>query len=136
MSDTKIRKAFNDIVRAYGTSKGWLVVLENGVATPVAGQTYLKTTLGPSTPRATTLAGDGKTYRGVFQIQIVVPAGEGTGRITTILDELQELFPLYGRVSYGDNEAVIMTPLQTFTGITEGGTFTTPVSFNYRSDTY
>lgn len=136
MSDSKIRKAFNDIIRTYGTSKGLVVVLENSVATPVAGKTYLKTTLGPSTPRASTLAGDGKTFRGVFQIQIVVPAGEGTGRITTIIDELQELFPLFGRVSYGDNEAVIMTPIQTFMGITEGGTFTTPVSFNYRSDTY
>lgn len=135
MSDSKIRKAFNDIVRAYGASKGWLVVLENSVATPLPSQPYLKTTLGPSTPRASTLAGDGKTYRGVFQIQIVVPAGEGTGRITTIIDELQELFPLYGRVSYGDKQAVIMTPIQTFMGITDGGTYMTPVSFNYRSDT-
>lgn len=134
MSDSKIRKAFNDIVRGYGTSKGWLVVLENGVATPTPGQPYLKTTLGPATPRASTLAGDGKTYLGVFQILIVIPAGEGTGRVTTIIDELQELFPLYGRVSYGTNDVVIMTPVQTFMGATEGGAYSTPISFNYRSD--
>lgn len=134
MSDSKIRKAFNDIVRGYGTSKGWLVVLENGVATPTLNQPYLKTSLGPATPRASTLAGDGKTYLGVFQILIVVPAGEGTGRITTVIDELQELFPLYGRVSYGTNAVVIMTPVQTFMGVTEGGAYSTPISFNYRSD--
>lgn len=135
MSDSKIRKAFNDIVRGYGTSKGWVVVIENSVATPVPNQPYLKTTLGPSTPRASTLAGDGKTYRGVFQVMVVVPAGEGTGRVTTIIDELQELFPLYGRVSYGTNEAVIMTPIQTLMGITDGGNYSTPISFTYRSDT-
>lgn len=134
MSDSKIRKAFNDIVRGYGTSNGWLVVLENGVATPTLNQPYLKTTLGPATPRASTLAGDGKTYLGVFQILIVVPAGEGTGRITSVIDELQELFPLYGRVSYGTNDVVIMTPVQTFMGVTEGGAYSTPISFNYRSD--
>ena len=134
MSDSKIRKAFNDIVRGYGTSKGWQVVIENGVSTPTLNQPYLKTTLGPATPRASTLAGDGKTYLGVYQILIVVPAGEGTGRVTTIIDELQELFPLFGRVSYGTNQAVIMTPVQTFMGVTEGGAYSTPISFNYRSD--
>lgn len=134
MSDSKIRKAFNDITRAYGTSKGFQVVLENGVATLTPNQPYLKTNLGPSTPRAN-LAGDLKKYLGVYQILIGVPVGEGTGRITTIIDELQQVFPLYGRVSYGDNVVVIMTPIQTFIGEPEGGYFITPVSFNYRSDT-
>ena len=135
MSDSKIRKAFNDIVRGYGESKGLQVVIENSVFTPTLNQPYLETTLGPATPRASTLAGDGKTYLGMFQILIVVPAGEGTGRVTTIIDELQELFPLFGRVSYDTNKkVVIMTPVQTFMGDTEGGAYSTPISFNYRSD--
>lgn len=135
MSDSKIRKAFNDIVRAYGTSKGWQVLLENGVGTLVPNQPYLKTDLGPTQPRVETLGGDHKSYRGVFQIMIVVPAGEGTGRVTTIIDELQALFPVYGRVNYDGKTVVIMTPIETLKAITEGGTYSTPVSFNYRSDT-
>ncbi|MDX9668766.1 phage tail terminator-like protein [Pseudomonas sp. P8_250] len=134
MSDSKIRKVFNDIVRGYGATKGWQVVLENGVATTTPNQPYLKTYLGPTQPRSSTLAGDHKAYLGVFQVVIVVPAGEGTGRVTTIIDELQALFPVYGRVSYGTNNVVIMTPIETLKGVTEGGTFSTPISFNYRSD--
>ncbi|MNN65152.1 hypothetical protein D3C81_1806330 [compost metagenome] len=80
------------------------------------------------------MSGDHKTYLGVFQILIVVPVGEGTGRVTTVIDELQALFPVYGRVSYDTHKVVIMTPIETLMGITDGGTYTTPVSFNYRSD--
>lgn len=134
MSDGLIRKAFNDIVRAYGTSKGWQVVLENGVATPDLNQPYLITDLGSTPTRSSTLSGDHKTYQGVFQVRIVVPVGEGSGRVTTITDELQQLFPLYGRVSYGTNTVVIMTPIETLKGAVDGGGYSTPVSFNYRSD--
>lgn len=134
MSDSKIRKAFNDIVRAYGTSKGWKVGLENSVFEPTLDTPYLKTYLGPAQPRSSTLAGDHKAYLGMFQVVIVVPAGEGTGRVTTIIDELQALFPVYGRVSYGSNNVVIMTPIETLKGVTDGGAYSTPVSFNYRSD--
>lgn len=134
MSDSKIRKAFNDIVRGYGVMKGWQVELENGVATPTLNQPYLKTYLGPTQPRSSTLAGDHKCYLGIFQVVIVVPAGEGTGRVTTIIDELQELFPVYGRVSYGLNNVVIMTPIETLKGVADGGAYSTPISFNYRSD--
>lgn len=135
MSDGLIRKAFNDIVRAYGTSKGWPVVLENGVATPESGKPYLITDLGPTPTKSTTLAGDHKSYQGVFQVRIVVPVGEGAGRVTTIVDELQQLFPIFGRVSYGTNTVVIMTPIETIKGSVVSGGYSTPVSFNYRSDT-
>lgn len=135
MSDSKIRKAFNDIVRGYGASKGWQVQLENGVVTPVPNQPYLKTNLGAINPRSSTLGGDHKVYQGVFQVRIVVPAGEGTGRVTAIIDDLQALFPVYGRISYDSQQVVIMTPLAILPGTSEGGTFSTPVSFTYRSDT-
>ena len=134
MSDSKIRKAFNDIVRGYGTSKGWTVVLENGVATPVANQPYLKTYLFPAQPRTQTLAGDHKCYLGVFQVTIAVPVGEGTGRVTTIIDELQALFPVNGRVTYDTQTVVVMSPIETLVGEAVSGSFLTPISFNYRSD--
>lgn len=135
MSDSKIRKAFNDIVRGYGASKGWQVQLENSVITPSSNQPYLKTNLGAITPKSITLGGDHKSYQGVFQVQIVIPAGEGTGRVTTIIDELQALFPVYGRIPYGEHKVVVMTPIAILPGITEDGNFITPVSFTYRSDT-
>lgn len=135
MSDSKIRKAFNDIVRGYGTTKGWQVVLENSVATLAPNQPYLKTYLFPAPARTNTLAGDHKCYLGVFQVTIAVPVGEGTGRVTSIIDELQALFPVDGRVSYGTNTVVIMSPIETLMGESEGSSFLTPISFNYRSDT-
>lgn len=135
MSDSKIRKAFNDIVRGYATSKGYPVALENGVFTPPATGPYLKTQLFPAKTGSSTLAGDHKSYIGVYQVTIAVPAGEGTGNVTTIIDELQALFPLYQRVAYGSNIAVVMSPVSPMTAITQDGYFYTPTFFNYRSDT-
>jgi len=135
MSDSKIRKAFNDIVRGYATSRGMPVELENGIFTPPATGSYLKTQLFPAKTGSNTLAGDHKSYIGVYQVTIVVPAGEGTGHVTAIIDELQTLFPLYQRVAYGSNIAVVMTPVSPMTGIPQGSYFYTPTFFNYRSDT-
>lgn len=135
MSDSEIRKAFNDMVRGYATSKGMAVSLENGDFTPPVDTPYLKTTLFPAKADTKTLAGDHKGYAGVYQVTIVVPAGQGTGNITTIAKELQTLFPIYKRVAYGSNIAVVMTPVTTMTGIPQDGSFHTPTFFNYRSDT-
>lgn len=137
MSHSAIRKSFNDIVRSYGASKGWEVVLENSVATPTLNIPYLKTFLLPASATSETLSGDHKRYIGVYQITLVLPAGEGTGRVTTVSQELQELFPVYGRVDYStapDKQVVIMTPLDTINGTVKDGAFYTPLSFNYRSD--
>lgn len=138
MSHGLIRKAFNDIVRAYGVSKGYQVILENSAKTPTLDRPYLKTYLMPAGTTTQTLGGDHKKYYGVYQITIVVPAGEGQGRVTTITDELQDLFPIFGRVAYDSanptHKVVINSPINTLRGDAEAGAYYTPVSFQYRSD--
>ena len=137
MSHSAIRKAFNDIVRAYGVSKGWQVIIENTSANPTLNTPYLKTFLLPSNASSNTLSGDHKRYTGVYQITLVVPVGEGPGRTTVVSKELQALFPIFGRVAFdtaADSEVVIMTPIDEMNGTPKDGAFYTPFSFNYRSD--
>lgn len=138
MSHSKIRKAFNDVVREYGTTKGYQVDIENIVATPPTNQPYLKTFILPSSATTNTLGGDNKRYTGVYQISIVIPANLGTGLITQITDELQALFPVYGRVNFDSSDpysvVTINSPLQIYSGTAQDGVFFTPASFTYRAD--
>lgn len=139
MSTGLIRKAFNDIVRAYGVSKGYPVILENITASPViADGPYLKTFILPAPTTARTLGGDHKRFIGVYQITIVIPADQGTGLVTQISKELQALFPVFGSVSYDPtipgNVVTITSPLSEPSGTVEDGAYYTPTSFTYRSD--
>lgn len=138
MSHSLIRKAFNDIVRAYGESKGYPVFIENISGSPSGTSPYLKTFILPASTTSNTLGGDHKRYIGVYQVTIVIPIDSGTGLVTQISEELQELFPVYGRVGFDpskpDNAVTITSPLQMFSGTAEEGVFYTPTSFYYRTD--
>ncbi len=138
MSHSAIRKSFNDIVRNYGASKGWKVVIENTVDTPDLNTPYLKTSLLPASAVTRTLGGDHKRYIGVYQVMLVVPLGEGPGRATVVSQELQALFPVFGRIDYDlvgmTQQVMISSPIDTLNGTPKDGAFYTPFSFNYRSD--
>jgi len=138
MSHSKIRKALNDVVRAYCTANNIPVFLENIVANPVTSKPFFKTFCIPASTTANTLGGDNKRYQGLYQIQICVPANEGTRRVTEYLDELQELFPIFGRIVFNTTTGdyiTLMSPLAMSRGDASEGVYYTPVTLTYRADT-
>jgi hypothetical protein len=135
MSHSDIRKAFNDKVREYGATKGYHVVLQNAPYKPTVKETYLKTYIIPSSAVSQTLGGDHKRYMGVFQVDILIPNNIGTGDITRIVNELQEVFPVYNRISFGaDKEVIVLSPVDMTEGKNTDTHFSTPCWFTYRSD--
>lgn len=147
MSHSDIRKAFNDKVRAYGATKGYHVVLQNAPYKPRVDEIYLKTYIMPSTAVSDTLSGDHKRYMGVYQIDVMIPNDLGTGDVTDIVNELQDVFPVYSYVPFDlDKEdalgqpfkkterVIVLTPVDMASGRNKDTHLSTPCWINYRCD--
>lgn len=111
------------------------IVFENTAYTPVAGETYLRAFTIPGDTASNTLGGDHRLYTGVFQVNIISPAGDGKTKTNPIAAELSILFPLYARDTRGTVTVVTMSPVDQGPGITGDSNYTVPVSFMYRADT-
>lgn len=111
------------------------IVFENAAYTPVAGETYLRAFTIPGDTASNTLGGDHRLYTGVFQVNIISPAGDGKTKTNPIAAELSILFPLYARDTRGTVTVVTMSPVDQGPGITGDSNYTVPVSFMYRADT-
>ncbi|WP_087694012.1 phage tail terminator-like protein [Pseudomonas sp. PE-S1G-1] len=111
------------------------IVFENTAYTPASGETYLRAFTIPGDTASNTLGGDHRLFTGVFQVNIIAPAGSGKTKTNPISAELTALFPLYVRDTKNGFVVTPMTPVDVGPGITGDSTYTVPLSFSYRSDT-
>ncbi|MDU8441456.1 phage tail terminator-like protein, partial [Pseudomonas syringae pv. actinidiae] len=81
-----------------------------------------------------TLSGDHRVYTGLFQINVVTSAGNGTGEAEGIVDDIASLFPAYLRLKQDAFEVLVLTPVEPGPPITGDTTLTVSASFQYRSD--
>ncbi len=112
------------------------IVFENTAYTPAADETYLRAFTLPGDTASNTLGGDHRLFTGVFQVSIIAPAGTGKTKTNPIAEELIDLFPLYARDTKRLVTVVTMSPVDPGPGTTGDSTYTVPVSFLYRADTY
>jgi hypothetical protein len=110
------------------------LVWQNSPETP--GETYLAVYLLPVGVRSFDLEGAHRVYEGIFQINIVTRAGEGSGDAEDLLQELSTLFPVNLRL-VGENDVVVIitTPMSPGGSTSEANAYTQPVSCQVRSDT-
>lgn len=120
---------------AKARAKPLKVAVENEVYSPGAGETYLRAFTLPAVTDSSTLAGDHRVYVGMFQVNVVAPAGKYRTVACDIVDELAAVYPLNMRIPRGPLIVKVMTPVAPGPGIPDGNTFTVPASFQYRSDT-
>jgi hypothetical protein len=135
MSHSKIRLLYQARLSAWETDQGLRVAYQNVQFDPEDGETYLRAFLLPAGTDSNTLAGDHKAYTGVFQVSIVTPSGDGPTRAEALADDIADLFPLYLRLSDGDLEVMVLTPVEPSPGIVEGSNYMVAASFQYRADT-
>lgn len=119
---------------AAGRSTPLRVAYENVPFTPVAGETYLRAWLLPAQTTAEDLAGSLRTYRGVFQIDIVRPINGGAGPALDIAADLNTQFPVNGRYISGAVTVQVISPASAGPGLQEENAYVVPVSFEYRAD--
>ncbi|BBJ63338.1 DUF4128 domain-containing protein [Enterobacter asburiae] len=119
---------------AWADAEGISVAWENVPFTPPANEMYLAVHDMPVTPRTIDLGLRCRTYSGVYQINVVAPAGSGRTSVVALADRVAELFPegqeIEGR---GFTCWIDQTP-GVFRGITTSVSYTVPVSLNYRAD--
>lgn len=135
MSHKIIRSIYEQRLAAWAAGQSLRVAYQNVSFEPAEGETYLAAFTLPAGTDSDTLAGDHKMYTGLFQVNVVTPAGNGPGAAESLVDDLAALFPIYLRLSQGDFTVTVMTPVDPGTGIVGDTTYSVPAFFQYRADT-
>lgn len=136
MSDALVRAAFETRIAAWAAAQSppIPVAYENVTFTPPAGR-YLRCWLLPVPTQAETFDGLGRLRRGIFQVDLCLPMGAGSGAAQALLSSLDAAFPLTGPMTQGGISVYLLTPLSGAAGRPDGDHYVVPVSCEYRSDT-
>lgn len=137
MSAKRIRAIYEGRLKTWADARSpaLRVAYENVPFTPASGETYLKAYLLPAKTDAPDLAGTVTTYRGVFQVSVVVPINKGAGAALGIADELVALFVVNARLTASGFTAQQISPCSVAPALQDETNYTVPVSFQYRADT-
>lgn len=137
MSHRTIRQIYEARLAAWTAARSPVLrIAYQGVAfTPSDGEIYLAAFTLPAGTSSATLGGDHKAYTGLFQVNVVTPAGGGTGKAEGIVDELAALFPLNARYTKAGLTVMTLTPVAPGPGIEVDSNLTVSASFEYRADT-
>ncbi|UAN48057.1 DUF4128 domain-containing protein [Serratia sp. JSRIV001] len=133
MSHTRIAALLESCLGEWADAHDIPVAWENTPMDPPDGL-YLQAYAMPATTTAIDLAEKLHVLPGVWQINVVVPAGDGIGPARDLADQISALFPLGMMLTEGGLTCYISTPPTVYRGITTDTRYTIPVSMNYRAD--
>lgn len=135
MSHKVIRSLFEQRLAVWAAARTLRIAYQGVTFDPEPDETYLAAFTLPAGTNTNTLSGDHRVYTGVFQINVVTPAGNGTGDAEGLADDLGDLFPAFLRLKQGYFEVMALTPVEPGPPIQADNTLTISVSFQYRADT-
>ncbi|PYD05941.1 phage tail terminator-like protein [Pseudomonas syringae group genomosp. 3] len=135
MSHKIIRSLLEQRLTVWAGGRSLRIAYQGVTFTPETDETYLAAFMLPAGTGTDTLSGDHRVYTGVFQINVVTSAGNGTGEAEGIVDDIATLFPAYLRLKQDAFEVLVLTPVEPGPPITGDTTLTVSASFQYRSDT-
>jgi hypothetical protein len=134
MSHQIIRRIYEQQLATWAAPRGWRIAYQGVAFEPGDDETYLRAFTLPAGTDTQTLEGTDRVYTGVFQISVVAPAGNGTGDVEGLVDDLDDLFPTFLRLQQGDFEVMVLTPVEPGPAIVDDTTLTVSASFQYRAD--
>jgi len=134
MSIKRIRGLYEGRLAGWAASRSIPVAWQNVDFTPPS-TIYLRAFMIPAETSGLDIAGESRTYKGVFQISVVAPEGSGPGQAEQIASDLDGLFPLALLLDDEGFSVQITHPCSQAPSIHGGGRYTVPVSFRYRADT-
>lgn len=137
MSKRVIRAAFESRLKAWADAQlpPIKVAWENAPFTPPTDAVYLRVYILPAATVSGDLKGDHRSYRGIFHINMVAPAGNGAGQAEAITQALADLFPVNLRMERSGIACMVYTPMSEGQSNTDNPDYTIPVSCQYRADT-
>lgn len=98
------------------------------------GGVYLTSHILPAQTDSIDLAGDTRIYRGVYQVNVIYPAGKGKSDALKIAGQICNLFPLNLSLSGGMVTCFINSVPSEHPAIQSDTTYSIPVRMSYRSD--
>ncbi len=138
MSDVIIRSLYEGRLKAWADARSPALTIayeDRPFTAPADGSAYLKAYLLPGNTDSEDLAGEHKSYRGIFQISVITKSGIGRGPAEQIADELAALFPNNLRLTKNSFTVFVRSPTSNAPSIQSDTTSALPVSFEYRADT-
>jgi hypothetical protein len=139
MSQQLVRSLIEQRVRDWAEENDLPMEWESDVFTPPA-TAYGKFNLLPAETRSDDLAGKFRTWQGVAQITLAVPAGNGPAAAGELVKSLDETFPVYLNLVSDPSidlialTVIVMTPVNAPQGFADKGHWLVPAYFRYRCD--
>jgi hypothetical protein len=130
-----ITATFDAVLGAWADAVSMPVAWDNVPFDPPSDAAYLVSHDMPASPYSIDLAGCCRIHPGVYQINVVVPAGSGRASAKEIASQVAALFPLNQTLSGEGFTAIVISPPAIYSGIQDGVSYTVPVSIRYQAKT-
>jgi len=133
MSQDLIRAAFEKRLNDWAKARtpALLVAWKNTKFTPPNNAVYLRAYVLPAATISRDAAGDHRQYRGLFQVNVVMPIGAGSRAAEQIQAELDALFPVNLVMQSGGLAVRVRTPISSGQAATGDTDHTVPISLGY-----
>lgn len=110
-----------------------LIAWEDVAFEPTTGQGYLRVHHLHNTPRDFTLVGDAAERLGIFQVDVVWPAGRGKVEAKQMAEQVAALFAPVQSLDAGNHRVDLTRTPSIAGGMPDEGWYTVPVSINWRA---
>lgn len=133
MSQDLIRAAFEKRLGDWAKARAsaLAVAWQNTKFTPLTNAVYLRAYVMPAATISRDAAGDHRQYRGVFQVNVVMPIGAGSRSAEKVAAELDALFPVNLVMQSGGLAVRVRTPISVDQPTTGDADHTVPISLGY-----
>ena len=135
MSAALIRAGLEGKLKTWATSASVAVQWQNVVLSPEPAA-YVRSFVLPADTLAPDVERLGRTYRGIYQITLVRPIGEGPGAAEAWAAALSAAFAPAIKITSGAVKITITQPLSVAQPINEPARFAVPCSIPYTATVY
>lgn len=134
MMQSKIRAALEGHIYVFAKTQGLPVAWEGVDFESETDQSYLRVFVMPATSDSTDLAGNHRLYRGVLQVDIVMPSGKGMGDIEQLAGQIIAHCPKDRRLLTANGFVQLISVMSMGPKLISGGVTALPLTSFYRMD--
>ena len=135
MSQARLRQALETAVDTWAAGQSLPVAWQNVGFTPTDAA-YVRCTLLPARMASQDLTGAHRRYLGIMQLDLCMPKGNGSAATTALLTSLDAIFTPTTRLTASGLTVSILNPPSPGPSFQDGPHYVTPVSIEYRADTF
>lgn len=134
MTQPRIRRAFEAPLATWADAQDPVVRVawQNTTFTPTAAA-YVRAFLLPAPTVSLDLLGKHRGYRGIFQINLCLPLGDGMGDVEAMAEEVADLYPVNAATVVDGLRVYVVTPLSAVSPIPGDDSITVPLSCRYEA---